>query len=74
MRAVGAALCAPRGGAMSGQQARGVAFLGISYHTLVAYLKDPREVMGAETPASIGDGVEEAAMATAAACPEPVEV
>jgi DNA-binding NtrC family response regulator len=49
-------------------------FLGISYHTLVAYLKDPLEVMGAGTPASIGDEVEETAVATAAACPEPVEV
>jgi len=49
-------------------------FLGISYHTLVAYLKDPLEVMSAGTPASIGDEVEETAVATAAACPEPVEV
>lgn len=48
--------------------------LGISYHTLVAYLKDPLEVMAAEAPAGIEDGGEEAAVATAAACPDAVEV
>ena len=49
-------------------------FLGISYHTLVAYLKDPLEVMAAEASATIVDGGEEALGATAAACPETVEV
>ena len=49
-------------------------FLGISYHTLVAYLKDPLEVMAAEAPAGIVDGGEEATAATAAAYPETVEV
>jgi transcriptional regulator with PAS, ATPase and Fis domain len=49
-------------------------FLGISYHTLVAYLKDPLEVLAAEATAGIVDGGEEATVATAAACPETVEV
>lgn len=49
-------------------------FLGISYHTLVAYLKDPLEVMAPGAPAGIVDGGEAAPATTAAACPEAVEV
>ena len=49
-------------------------FLGISYHTLVAYLKDPLEVMAAEDTAGIAEEGEEATVATAAMCPETVEV
>ena len=49
-------------------------FLGISYHTLVAYLKDPLEVMASGASAGIVDGGEEASVTNAAACPEAVEV
>ncbi len=48
-------------------------FLGISYHTLVAYLKDPVEA-AAEATARIEDGGDEATVATPAVCPETVEV
>jgi hypothetical protein len=48
--------------------------LGISYHTLMAYLKDPLEVMAAEAPARIGEGCEEATEAGDTMCPETVEV
>ncbi len=49
-------------------------FLGISYHTLVAYLKDPVEEAAAKAPARTEDGADEAAVATPAVCPETVEV
>ena len=49
-------------------------FLGISYHTLVAYLKDPAEEAAAKAPARTEDGADEAAVATRAVCPETVEV
>ena len=49
-------------------------FLGISYHTLVAYLKDPVDEAAAEAQTGIEDGSEEATVATAAVCPEAVEV
>jgi hypothetical protein len=49
-------------------------FLGISYHTLVAYLKDPVEDGAAEAETGIEDGGDEATLATPAVCPETVEV
>ena len=49
-------------------------FLGISYHTLVGYLTYSLEASGANVPPVTEDAGEEAELATATACAEPVEV
>ena len=49
-------------------------FLGISYHTLVAYLKDPVEDAATEAQTGIEEGGDEGTVTTTAVCPETVEV